>query len=59
MVYILYWKSGGSSLAAVGSLINGDRWFAPINWVAGNAGGIASTDWHMVKNVYYFDNITY
>ncbi len=31
-VYIIYWKmeeGGGSSLASVGGLHNGDRWLAP------------------------------
>lgn len=32
-LYRLYWKDGGSSLAAVGSSVNGDRWIAPINWI--------------------------
>lgn len=33
-LYRLHWVTGGSSLAAVGILDNGDRWMAPINWVA-------------------------
>lgn len=32
-LYTVYWKDGGSSLAAIGMLPNGDRWLAPINWV--------------------------
>jgi hypothetical protein len=31
-VYRVYWASGGSSLAAVGSGVNGQRWLAPTNW---------------------------
>ena len=32
-MYTIYWKEGGASLAAVGSLANGTRWMAPTNWV--------------------------
>lgn len=32
-LYRVYWKSGGSSLAAVGQLPDGSRWLAPANWV--------------------------
>jgi hypothetical protein len=32
-LYRVHWKEGGSSLAAVGSLPNGDRWIAPCNWI--------------------------
>lgn len=34
-LYLLFWKTeegGGSSLASVGSLYDGGRWFAPTNW---------------------------
>lgn len=31
-LYQVYWKSGGSSFAAVGNHHNGDRWLAPTNW---------------------------
>jgi hypothetical protein len=39
-LYKIYWKTGGTSLAAVGSRPNGDRWIAPCNWVNG-----VSTTW--------------
>ncbi len=32
-IYRVYWKSGGSSVAALGCLPNGDRWLAPTNWL--------------------------
>jgi ABC-type cobalamin transport system permease subunit len=32
-VYRVYWTTGGSSLAMLGVLPNGDRWLAPANWV--------------------------
>lgn len=47
--YILYWEDGGFSLATVGSLYNGDRWFAPTNWTATQAQGVASTQWEKVE----------
>lgn len=50
-IYRLFWKSGGSSLAAVGSLHDGTPWFAPTNWTSETAGGIASTDWRKVDAV--------
>ncbi len=33
-LYRIHWKSGGSSLASVGSMHNGDRWIAPTNWTS-------------------------
>lgn len=33
-LYRVWWKSGGSSLASIGGLYNGDRWIAPTNWTA-------------------------
>ncbi len=35
-VYRLFWKSGGSSLASVGSMPDGRRWMAPTNWISGS-----------------------
>ena len=49
-VFRLFWKSGGSSVASVGSLHDGTRWFAPSNWVSKTAGGITSTDWRKVDS---------
>lgn len=31
-LYLVGWKSGGMSLAAVGRLADGSPWIAPINW---------------------------
>ena len=31
-VYRVYWKCGGSSVAAIGGMHNGDLWIAPSNW---------------------------
>ena len=50
-IYRLWWKSGGSSLAAVGSLHSGTRWFAPTNWTASVKMGIVSTEWRKVERV--------
>jgi hypothetical protein len=46
-LYRLYWKSGGTSLAAVGSMPNGDRWMAPVNWIS--IGTSRIRDWHFVE----------
>jgi hypothetical protein len=32
-VYRIFWKSGGSSVAAVGFDYKGNRWIAPCNWI--------------------------
>jgi hypothetical protein len=48
-MYRLAWKKGGASFAAVGSLHNGRRWFAPTNWTCQSTDSIASTDWHLVR----------
>lgn len=50
-LYVLYWKSGGSSIASVGQLYDGTRWFAPCNWTNEKAEGICSTKWHYVDKV--------
>jgi len=46
-IYRIHWKSGGWSLASVGSTASGERWFAPTNWIA----GIPCTDWKDVDHV--------
>jgi hypothetical protein len=47
-LYRVHWKSGGSSLAAIGMMENGDRWIAPTNWIKPwampTAGGWADID---------------
>ncbi len=32
-LYTIFWKSGGSSQAAIGMMENGQRWIAPTNWI--------------------------
>ena len=54
-VYVINWKSGGSSVATVGSLHDGTRWFAPCNWTSQSVAGIGSTDWDKVESVTKFD----
>ena len=44
-LYRLHWKSGGFSLAAVGQLRDGARWFAPSDW----QNGLTSTRWSLVE----------
>lgn len=48
-LYWLTWKTGGNSLAAVGSLHDGTRWFAPTNWTSKTPEGIACTKWRCVE----------
>lgn len=48
-LYRLYWKDGGSSLAAVGILHDGTRWYAPVNWTNESPKGIAHDDWDRVE----------
>lgn len=42
-LYLLAWKSGGHSLAAVGSDEDGNRWFAATNWIT-----VPCHDWRPV-----------
>ncbi len=46
-LYRLFWKSGGDSLAAVGTDQHGDRWIAPINWSTGGT----TLHWKLVDHV--------
>ena len=51
-VYRIFWKSGGSSVASVGQLHNGDRWIAPANWTSQFPGTMGSTDyWKQIDRV--------
>lgn len=33
-LYVVHWKDGSSSKAAVGMTHSGERWLAPTNWTA-------------------------
>lgn len=35
-LYIVYWRTGGYSEAALGQTRSGKRWIAPCNWVSGS-----------------------
>lgn len=52
-LYEIFWKSGGSSLASIGSTHKGQRWFAPANWTSANERHpvVASTNWRIVARV--------
>lgn len=50
-LYKLFWKSGGNSLASIGSLCDGTKWFAPCNWTSETEDGIASCDWNKIEKV--------
>lgn len=47
-LYRIFWKSGGSSLAAIGITNDGGRWLAPINWTTPAA---AFTDWAAIDHL--------
>lgn len=47
-LYRLHWKEGGWSLAAVGILHDGRRWYAPVNWTSVSPVGIACANWRIV-----------
>ncbi len=51
-LYRLHWESGGSSLAAVGSMTDRERWFAPTDWTwpFTPVRGPNSTNWEDVKS---------
>jgi hypothetical protein len=51
-LYIIFWKSGGNSLAAVGGMESGERWIAPCNWLhPASLPTIARISWKKVKRV--------
>lgn len=49
-LYIVHWKSGGTSKAAIGMLPNGNRWIAPTNWVRPGTWP-AADEWHDIDHV--------
>lgn len=49
--YYIYWKSGGRSVATVGSLHDGRRWYAPSNWTSKSSNSFGSIDWESVEKV--------
>lgn len=52
-VYRLHWRSGGTSVAAVGMLYDGTRWYAPANWTTGSMEAdpahLIGTDWSRIE----------
>lgn len=54
-VYRFFWTDGGSSLAVVGSMHSGARWFACANWTGRDGKGIPGSDnaaaWSKVERV--------
>ena len=53
-VYRIFWKEGGTSVAAIGSKTNGDRWICPSNWTGQKGRATDTTDratWENVKSV--------
>lgn len=49
--YIIYWKEGGSSVAAIGITKSGSPWIAPTNWTFPTAENISDD----IDHVEYFD----
>ena len=49
-LYRVWWKSGGNSLAAVGSFANGARWIMPTNWISFGNGNHRHI-WEKIKRV--------
>lgn len=51
-LYRIYWKSGGHSLASVGILHDGSRWYAPCNWTSDpRMKVVCDNDWSFVERV--------
>jgi hypothetical protein len=50
-LYEIFWKEGGSSLASIGVLFDGTRWYAPCNWTGSSGESIASSDWTQIAYV--------
>jgi hypothetical protein len=46
-VYRIFWKVGGSSVASVGQMNDGAKWFAAANWT----NTTVSTDWTFVDRI--------
>ncbi len=50
-LYIIEWKTGGESLAAVGSMADGTRWLAPCNWIKPTTKRTVRKSWNDVESV--------
>ena len=58
-LYRIYWKTGGTSIAAVGITYSGKRWMAPTNWTCSkedeekgySGGSCRRSAWKAVKQV--------
>lgn len=53
-LYQVFWKSGGSSTAAVGMTADGTKWLAPINWTAPD---VAGANWGLVAKVVRLNDV--
>lgn len=58
-LYEIYYVDGGMSLATVGSLHDGGRWFSCANWTAQDEKGVCSTHWELVKEVKLIREVEY
>lgn len=50
-LYRVYWRSGGSSLAAIGMSASGGRWLAPCNWLEPVKEFNANRHWASISHV--------
>jgi len=52
-LYKVFWSSGGFSLAAIGSLRDGQRWIAPTNWIClGKSEGFLEEQLKEIKSMH-------
>lgn len=58
-LYEVFWIEGGSSLAALGSLHNGDRWLAPCNWTSPNEIKFNASYWGQIERVELIKEVEY
>ena len=57
-LYRFHWADNeGTSLAVVGSLDDGSRWFACANWTHGHIEGIASYKWYLVERAELIEEV--
>jgi hypothetical protein len=51
-VYRVFWKGGGTSVAAMGQLYDGRKWLVPANWTSESPAKIATTHhWRLIERL--------
>ena len=51
-LYVILWKHGGMSFAAVGVRADGMRWLAPCNWIEPTTVDTVIESWEQVESVH-------